>query len=261
MIKLSLEIPTSRLKEWSPLVDLDFILAHKVLDDPEYARHFEGRPAGREVILDNSTHEFGKPLPFQQLHAAAILTKADFVIAPDIVNPVANADREQFLQNIHWIWEAHHHLSEFKLGGVMCGTTSVDRVKWLADTQADLKMVCFSFHIPQRIAWWRDFIINQLYIQHMQRIHLLGMMSVSELREWVKIADKHPSIQFSFDTSKPLKLGVQGIKFTDGLEDQNLRGGPVNSKSVLDMKDFTAEQEKCCIENIEYLRGICHGTI
>src|SRR5262245_1236135 len=47
MIRYSMEIPTSRLTDWSPLCDLDFVLAHKVLEDKSYADFFANRPRDR----------------------------------------------------------------------------------------------------------------------------------------------------------------------------------------------------------------------
>lgn len=82
-MKLSLEIPTAYLRDFTPLTDLDFALAHKVLENQEYANFYLDRAKGRELILDNSMHEIGKPLSVAELEEAAKRCNADYVIAPD----------------------------------------------------------------------------------------------------------------------------------------------------------------------------------
>lgn len=257
MIKLACEIPTSRIKEWSPLVDLDFILAHKVLDDPNYAKLFKERSKDRKVILDNSTHEFGRPLPFEDLRRAADLCKADVVIAPDIVNP--NIDYKQYIQNMEWIYQAGKHLHGYYIGAVMCGKGPIQRETWLERASKVADMLCFSFHMPQRLEWWKHFA-DTVYVRRFSNVHILGMISITELRRWVKISEKYPEIEFSFDTCKPLKLGVQSLEFSQ-YEDTNLRGGSINSKSILEMKSFSEVQEMCIRRNISYLQAVCRGEV
>lgn len=260
MLRLSLEVPTAKLEEWSPLLDLDFVLAHKVLKDCVYAKHFAQRPKGREVILDNSTHEFGAPIPFQDLTRAVGLVRADTVIAPDIVS-VETADDRQFWQNIMWARMCREHMQRepCKVAGVFCGHTPDHRRFYMeAAHLLNLDMICFSFHIPQRLEWWEEFAAHEKFRR--KRVHILGMISLRETMKWVEISERHPAINFSFDTCKPTKLGVQGILMENLPFDQNLRGGEVNSKAVLDMEHLTPEQDDCCRKNIEFLKTVCHGV-
>lgn len=258
MLGLSMEIPTSKLKEWSPLCDLDFVLAHKVLNDSAYAQHFQNRRFGREVILDNSTHEFGKPLPYADLEQAAQLCRADYLIAPDIVN--TDIDDAQIALNMHWMHETCENVAAkddwLAVGAVLCGHTRAQRDSYISFAgEAGVTMLCFTFHEPKRLLWFSDFMLHPTY-EVWNRIHILGVSTLAELRIWVKISEQYPEKQFSVDTSKALKFGVQEKLLTDNLD---LRGGPIRSKEVLELGEFTPVQEECILQNIHKLKAICRG--
>lgn len=256
MLKLSLELPTPYLKLFSSLLDLDFVLAHKVLQDRAYADFFAARERGREVILDNSTHEFGKPMPMAELVKAAKLVHANYLIAPDIVKGELN-DPEQIHQNRTWLAETCNVCdSTYDIGAVICGNTFTEFGDYLDDAEwQGVKLICFTFHNENRLKWWKwfDLLDGQMLFP---RVHLLGMHTVEELKRWVELSEIWTNISWSFDTSKPLKFGVQGIEL-DKIE--NLRGGAVRSKEVLDLEHLTDEQIGYCRYNIEYLKKLCKG--
>jgi hypothetical protein len=59
-MRLALEIPKVFLEQLSPLCDFDFALAHRVLEDADYASFYAKQAkAGRFVLLDNGMHELG----------------------------------------------------------------------------------------------------------------------------------------------------------------------------------------------------------
>lgn len=258
MLKLSMEIPTGYLHRWSPLVDFDFVLAHKVLADPNYAEFFKLRSAGRDVLLDNSTHEFGRPIPFDDLQRAARTVDATWVIAPDIVNP--SIDSLQVQQNITWAETACMELDDqFGVAGVLCGNDDHELDEWLNRcVTAGISMLCFTFHNPDRLKWWQHFEGHSTF-DIIDRVHILGLLSLEELRHWVSISEEHPTITFSFDTSKALSLGVQGVLMSTLSDEQNLRGGKIKSKEVLEMQTFSTEQMECVEENIYFLRKVCRN--
>lgn len=252
MLELSMEIPTVKLKEWSSLCDLDFVLAHKVLNDSEYAQHFQNRRFGRDVLLDNSTHEFGSPLPMDSLQLAAELCRADILIAPDIVNP--KIDDAQIEQNIKWAEETCRAVRNVSIGVVLCGHTLDQREEYISRTfDAGAKVLCFSFHDLRRIDWFYDFLYHETF-SGWKHIHILGVASLNEMKHWWNISESYKEKRFSIDTSKALKFGVAGQRI-DTLT--SLRGGPIRSKEVLDLKTFTPEQEGVVKKNVEILRSIC----
>lgn len=255
MLRLALEIPTSMLRQWTALTDLDFILAHKVLADDEYASFFRERPIDRELILDNSTHEFGHPIPLSDLRKSAELCRADIVIAPDIVNE--QIDEAQYRQNLQWLRECG---AEFKgtgyiLASVLCGLTPEQRTFYADVATEHAGVMCFTFHDRHRLQWFDEFRQNPEFMLW-DRIHILGVSSIDEMREWVRISDSYPSHDFSIDTTKAVKWGAQ-LKEIDKLE--SLRGGPIDAKAVLELKEFTPQQIECVEYNIDFLKKVCRG--
>lgn len=242
------------LDRWTPLTDLDFILAHKVLQDPKYARHFLHRPKGRELILDNSTHEFGKPLPLSDLHTAAELVNADMLIAPDIVNETMSL--EQYRLNIQWMQDTIMEFAGTKtlIAGVLCGHSKRHRDEYLDQTGL-LDVLCFTFHDSHRLTWYHDFEQHDSF-HTFKRVHVLGVSSLDEMERWYEISERYPGCDMSIDTTKAVKWGAQGKKI-DTLK--SLRGGPIDAKAVLELDTFSEEQIQCVEYNIEVLKKVCTG--
>lgn len=256
MIRLSLEIPTVMLPRWTPMVDLSFVLAHKVLQDEEYGQFFANRTANQEVILDNSTHEFGKPIPMRCLQLAADIVDANIVIAPDIVTQ--DGDETQYRQNVQWLDDAAEFFDRSVLGCVINGPTVGHLVQYVKNAARISNNFFFTFHQPYRLDWWTA-LRGDIQNLGIKRIHLLGMTSVAELRQWVMVSEAYKDIDWSVDTSKPLKLGVELRCFQDYKDGDSLRGGRIKSKHVLEMTAFNDEQIACIESNITYLKAICRG--
>lgn len=260
MIDLSMEIPTSQLRRWTPRTELDFVLAHKALKDASYARFFRQRPKSRRAILDNSTHEFGRPLAMGDLEAAAKLVRADYVVAPDIVN--ASMTAEAVNQNVRWVDQTLETVGQnYMTAAVLCGLDEVSIRHYLSRFSHEVAMLCFTFHNPYRLQWWKilaefNDADNEDSLPY-DRVHLLGVSSLEELRAWVEISEKNPDVHFSVDTSKPLKWGAQLRKLDE--IDGSLQGGQIKSKEVLELEDWTDAQIECVEHNIDVLRKVCRG--
>ena len=236
MIQLALEIPTALLEALTPLTELDFALAHKVLEDEKYAEFYATREAGRILLLDNSMHELGKPLPPKELLRAARLCRADYVIAPDLLG--------QPERNLRWFLETRKVLrGEFKTAVCMCGRTPEERKDFLeAVSFAD--MLCLPFR-EARVSWFLE------QLPQWTRIHLLGVSTLEELSIWPAIAGRFARIEFSVDTGKPIKAAMVGRHLDDG---KSLRGIPISSKDLLGLSFFTPEQLRLMGENIYTLK-------
>lgn len=256
MVKLSLEIPPQYHTHFSALTDLDFAIATKVLEDAAYAKLLRTRVRSRELILDNATHELGYPLPLVRLERAAELCRADYVIIPDVVNPTISA--KQFAQNVKWVEETYDGVNYCPLGAVLSGRSREERDTFcdLADGRAEL--MCFTFHIPERLTWWGEFL-EAGWGSMWSRVHILGLYTLDELKQWVEISRNETQIDFSFDTSKPLRYGFEGISMRSLPHDKTLRGGKLSSKDVLEMRDLSQEQIQCAEDNIIFLKEILRG--
>jgi len=236
MIQLALEIPTSLLATFTPLTELDFALAHRVLEDEAYCSFYRNRAPGRELILDNSMHELGKPLSPNELLLAVRKVQADFLIAPDELGQPA--------KNLSWFKETQALCSnDCQIAVVMCGNTPEERATFLNQVRyAD--MLCMPFR-EDRFTWFEQ------HAPTWQRVHLLGVSSLEELAQWVTLEKTLPRIRFSVDTSKPIKAAMVGRRIDDG---KSLRGISISSKDLLGLSTFTPTQLDLIGENIMVLQ-------
>jgi hypothetical protein len=230
-IALAMEIPAQYHDVLSKHTDLDFVICYQVLDDAKYAQRLALRPTRRELLLDNGTHETGHPYSNSDLLRAADMCRANIVIAPDIVNPTI--DEKQHILNMRWLRETAHELILYRIGAV----------------------ACFSFHIPERLSYWDDFAKSDLFITY-DRVHLLGVSTLAELRQWVRISEQYPETEFSVDTSKPLKLASQDREI-DEVSDMRGLG---HSKTVLELNHLTDAQLRLTELNIRLLKSVCAGS-
>jgi hypothetical protein len=242
-IRLSMEVPVCRLQRLNVLADLDFALAHKVLEDPAYATYYRTRVRGRKLILDNSVHELGTPLSPDLLLQAARCVNADFLIAPDNIEN-APWTLQQYLRLRTWA-----RSGDPEIVGVICGDTLKQREE-LLDAMQWSGMVCLPFRKP-RLEWWEE--LPRLHTH--RRIHLLGVSTLDELRSWTRIAHSYPDTEFSVDTAKPIKAALLGRRLDDG---SPLRG-LFPQRELLELQSMTFEQERLARENIISLLRILQG--
>lgn len=237
-MKLCMEIPVAHLSDLSPLCEMDFALAHMVLDHRRYASFYrEMGERKREVILDNSFHELGVPLSPIELRLAAREIKPTVVVAPDKLGERT------------WNWEQWEETvevmkGEFPVGIVVTGNEPHLRAQFIS---AALSRGCSWFFWPfkeAREVWLKESL--HLFSRVKVRHHLLGVSSLSELRI-IRGMFEERGIHGSVDTSKPIKFGQKLKRFEPGIE---LRGiGPLRMDAVL-----TGEELACTYYNIAYLR-------
>lgn len=264
MIGLAQEVPTSMLAQWTPLSDLDFILAHKVLEDKEYAEFFLMRDSSRELILDNSYHELGFALSNSDLLEAAIRCRADYVIAPDRVGDCVY-NLQQFLQ-------ARQVLKGFKIAVVMTGTPSEiidpkdekvyreERDQFLYEVR-DADMLCCTFKEKHRYDWFVEASMHKMF----RRVHLLGVDSLEELDLWRKWSAGRRQYRLSVDTGKALKWALRGKKLDqlDSLRTnvETTRKGLQSDASLhilsVPRKDVTLEVDELFRHNVKVLKLVC----
>lgn len=240
MIAFSMEMPTSQLSAWKDLVDLDFVLAHKVLEDKAYAEFFRERGA-RELILDNSMHELGKPLPIADLVRAARLCRATHVIAPDQLG-----QPEWNLEQFQATFKAFAR-EETTVAVALAGRTHEERQRYIRATR-NASMLCLPYR-ENRVDWFFDHR-HAIELLH-TRVHLLGVSDLSELSHFERLS-RSSEISWSVDTSKPVKWGLEGYSLV-GLP--SLRGAPISSKDLLDLSAVSPAQDACVRGNVQQLRS------
>lgn len=244
-MRFSMEIPTGFLEKWSPLCDLDFVLAHQVLEDEQYRTFFASRPAGRQLILDNSMHELGQPLEPEKLLDAASMVNADFVVAPDQLgrpdwNLKSYKDTCRLFKG-----------SKTSVAVVLSGRDKDERRKYIKAVDM-AAMIMLPYREP-RLAWYLEMPKT---FERFPWVHLLGVNTLDELQTFNNLCGN--SDQWSIDTSKPVKAGICGRDILDG---ESLRGIPVSSKDLLYIETLRPEQEDRVLMNIQSFSNLCHGKI
>lgn len=249
-MRLAMEIPTCMVEQISPLTDLDFCLAHEVLDSKDYAEFYSNqRTLGRDVILDNSFHELGKSMSIAELIEAAKRINPTWVIAPDRLGDVAFG-YEQFKAMLPFMKE----IPQTKLAVNMTGASEHDRSMFFLNTYEHVKMICFPYR-ENRLEWFATLSRQYSGYRWPPHIHLLGMNEFDELHKFQGLFEANgiPPWRVSIDTSKPLKWGL-----CDELmrADKSPRGASIKSADLLRFpsKDLTEKRLRCCLWNIAYLR-------
>jgi hypothetical protein len=245
MIRLSMEIPTHWLRVWTSRTDLDFVLAHRVLEDGTYAEFHANREKGRELILDNSMHELGHPLPVKDIIHAARAVKANYVIPPDKLGyPDFNLD--QFWSMVSSV------RGEFPLAPVVCGHTQAERLSFIEEVSEHASMICLPYR-EARFDWYQE--LSEAF-SNWDRIHLLGVNTLGELHSFAMISECDPARprRWSVDTAKAIKWGVEMRGIDDG---DSLRHASLSSKDLLDLRELNPAQLMYVNHNIEILRLTC----
>lgn len=203
-MKLALECPTSMLGVIQPLADFDWILAHLVLSDPDYAEYY--KQSGRFKVLDNSVNELLEPLSIGEIAAAAKCVHPDLVVAPDYLG-----DKEKTLESLEMA------IITFSKESIMPVVQGSDLDEVLSLLGEILNLGFERIAVPYDILSSREsssviMASNRTKVVHLIEsrvpigfgIHLLGMTTLPELlcynSGWVK----------SIDTGVPVLLGSKG---------------------------------------------------
>jgi hypothetical protein len=230
-----MEIPKDWLSLLSPVCDMDFCLAHLVLSDEYYRKFYkEQREKGRYVIMDNSMHELGHPMPPHELLEAVKRIEPSVVIAPDQL--------KQQRETLKWFFETLEVMpGTQRIGAVIQGVTNAERAEFFMKVHKHCDMLCFPFR-ENRLEWFED-LVQKIpnYTAWPPRLHLMGVNEFAELGAWRDAFEKFgvPHRRTSVDTGKPIKYGLQGKRFTGN--ELSLRGAgrleneKVDSSKILDV--------------------------
>lgn len=243
-MKLAMEIPTAHLAQLSELTDVDFALAHLVLENKVYAEFYrEQRKQGRRVLMDNSMHELnGVPLSVGELLEAARVINPNVIIPPDK------------LGDMQFTYAAFHNMRKhpgcrWDPALVIQGKTYEERIQHFMDGRKYSQTVCFPFREP-RLEWFTQLRRGVPHtVAWPTFLHLFGVNDLRELTEWSFVLEQSgwPAAMVCVDTAKPVKWGMQEHRFK---ENQNLRGG-----GLLDHKaEMTEAQLAATVYNIAFTR-------
>ena len=249
-MKIALECPTSLLGDIQPLADFDWILAHLVLQDKEYADYYS--KSERFKVLDNSVNELLTPCTLEELGEAARIVSPNLVVAPDYLGS-ASATRIALKRTVELFGIE-------KVYPVVQGS-SMDSVLDCLDyfLKLGLERVAVPYDTlssredkPEGMASRRQEVVRHIIsrVPIGFHIHLLGFNTIEELgqhnRGWVR----------SIDTGVPIMMGLQGKRLDlDRLLDKK--------EPTLDrMKASWVDRERDlgkAYYNIAYLRKITNS--
>lgn len=227
-MQISLEIPLPHIKEFLPLTDFPFGLAHLMDEHPFYAAQMEG------CLLDNGMYENrDRPLSIDELLEAARLCRPTAIIAPDWMDDGARtaAAASVMLEKVRF------QRVKFTIGAVVQGDSLTERLQCFSILQRlGCSPICFPFRTPRKET-----------IRHLHErdafeedgwYHLLGLSAIHELT-WQFLG------RWSIDTGKPFK----GVRLDDE--------GPIRGLGRLDLEHTLKDDEiKSALYNIAYMRKI-----
>lgn len=246
-MKLAMEIPFKHLEEFSRVTDIDFALAHLVLDNKDYASFYaEQRKRKRRVILDNSMHELpgNKPLSIGEVIEAAKRINPSVVIPPDKLGDAAFT-----LENFQHMRQHPGFSDQWDLACVIQGQSPDERVNLFMKCRTYSQTLCLPYREPR--ASWFDELLTAVPSPTAWPafLHLLGTSTLDELRWFTRKTEQvgWPQARVAMDTAKPIKWAIAG-KLLQDLED--LRGG-----GLLDhTKQLDVAQRLRTYNNIAFLR-------
>lgn len=199
-MKLALETPTNLLRQIQPLTDFDFILAHWVLEDEEYAQHYQR--STRFKILDNSTNELLVPCSMKDMKKAAEIVSPDWIVAPDFLGD-ASKTLEAIKSMESW-WSIYSTMP------VVQGATleeAKECAKGIAQTFSRISIpydITKSREDPVTVLAEGRWAVLEAIAPLFSTIHLLGFNTVEEIS---RVAAFQPKVE-SLDTGVPVMMGL-----------------------------------------------------
>jgi hypothetical protein len=241
-----MEIPTHHLEEVSHVCDVDFALAHMVLNNKDYEHFYrDQRAKGRFVLLDNGMYEMGEPLSCTEIYEAADRINASVVCPPDKLGD-AKFTYDKFEE-----MRVHPKRYNKDLMLVLQGSTSDDRLKLFMHSMAHVKMLALPFREP-RLQWFTDLLrAVPAHVRWPGRLHLMGVNELDELKAFAGLLNE-PSVAWNpalvtVDTAKAVKHAIAGKYLW---EVENMRtGAKLDHEAKLD-----GAQLKRVFANTAYLR-------
>ena len=206
-MRLAFECPTEILEEVQPLADFDWILAHLVLEDEQYARYYG--ESTRLRVLDNSVNELLQPCSILDIQEADIrLGRADLIVAPDYLGDSSTTERA--LDEIGEVFESSRLLPVVQGSGArdvkVCAEFILSR--HFRQVAVPYDILCKRTDSLEIMARSRSSVVRLLSELGFTQIHLLGMTTIEELHSYWGCKGVE-----SVDTGGPILNGLRGRHF------------------------------------------------
>lgn len=252
-MKLALECPTALLEDIQPLADFDWILAHLVLQDREYAQFYS--QSTRMKILDNSTNELLEPCSLSDIAKTAEIVKPDYIVAPDYLGD--HLSTEKALDEavaVFGLGRVFPVVQGHTLGHVLECTEYIAKTGFNR-VAVPYDLTCNREDSIEKMASAREEVVSRLILlNNFEWIHLLGMTTLEELESYRSISQVK-----SIDTGSPVLNGLEGLRFG---KDALL---PKKQPTMSQMEAYVHHHSKYgsleIYYNIAYLRKVLMGGI
>ena len=259
MIKISHEVPLCLLEKSLEFNDYDYCLPHLMDSHEEYKKFFlKAKEDGREIYLDNSLHELGTPYSEDRLHYWLQALQPNEFFVPDFWE-----DKTQSIVSAKkWI-QLQHGYKDTTFTAVVQAKSYAEALEcYQIYKDLGYKKISFSYgasyygeecpkfkNTDLGKALGRSIVIERLFkdgiIQQSDKVHLLGTACPMEFCLYEDL----PFIE-SLDTSNPVMLGIEGIKYPSNLI---VEKPLANLNSCFD-KALTKEQEYFILYNVKKFR-------
>lgn len=216
-MELALIAPTNALEDWGSITTYHMALAHLILSDEDYAKHyFELSQQGHFVILDNSVIELGGAVEVSTLLEAAALVNPAVIVLPDVLDDM-QATHQAIHKAISDLLRANA-LNRFRFMAVPQGKTKEEffmSYKHIA-ALSDIYMI----GMPKRLGRYDESrgIGRANVIEEMLRLGLIDtskphhLLGVWDNPVEIKHLSKHNWIK-GVDTQLPFWAAANGVKF------------------------------------------------
>lgn len=238
MIKTSHEAPLSYLELLSEFNDYFYVLPHLLSEEPLYTSFvLEQKRKGVHIMMDNSVHELGKPLEWNDLsHWLEIIQPQEFFV-PDVLGDF-NATFNN--ANIYFN-KIKNNFPNCKPIAVLQGNSINDFVTltnyfismgykkialpYACSFYADIHPLSTSIYVNKAIG--RYFVFDKIIkhittvlklTPHEVKFHLLGV----NLPQEIKMYEQYYEFIGSLDTSNPVMAALDGIYY-DNTGIQNIK--------------------------------------
>ena len=202
-MKLALECSTNLLELVQPLADFDWILAHKYLEDEDYASYY--KESTQIKFIDNSVNEVGEPVSIEdmkKIHSEI----GGYVVSPDWIGNLG--------KTLEVYKECVKIFGEQVTVGVLQGATFeclslLNEYKGIVAVPYDIGSS--KKDLPGIMALRRALVISN--IPQDRVVHLLGLNTLDEF-SWYRGRGNVMTI----DTGVPVLLGLRSEDILDTLE-------------------------------------------
>ncbi len=236
-MKLALETSTKLLELVQPFADFDWILAHRFLEDEEYAKWY--KESTNIKVIDNSVNEKGEPLPLEVMVKVFEEVKGTYLVSPDWIG-----DAEK---TIGAYSQCVTQFGEERVIGVLQGRTPLEALSCLPHYKGKYIAVPYLVggsskkDLPWVMALRRQLVVSCIPVD--RPIHLLGFTTLEEF----ELYSTRPNV-YSVDTGVPVLLGLLEEDF------EELKDKSVSTMAKMEGLEITKEAWTAICRNIALFR-------